>query len=572
MHRINDGHLQTEMFTIVDELPSKLGKRLRESWAEDFYHQFFCRIDERPFAVLYSDVDSRPNIPVNVLVSLEALKSGFNWSDEEMYDAFCFDLQVRYALGYRKFGDGCFDIRTIYNFRKRLSQHKQKTDENLIEQSFEQVTDQQILAFRLKTGRARMDSAQIASNVCNMSRLHLLVEVMQRVHRMLSDADRARYAETFGVYMRGSSDQYVYRVKSEDGPAHMQRIGELMHRLLQDLADTYSQHVTYQMLARVFIEHFVVEEERLRLKMNKELSAGSLQSPDDVETTFRNKNGRCYKGDVANVTETCDPHNPLQLIAKVQTKPNITNDDDMLIEAVPALKQRLGINELYTDGGYNSQESYQELRDNGITHIQTAIRGHSPHKWLGLDTFDFSTSDEGRLIEITCLSGQRVTIEEGKAKETYLARFDLQTCSSCPFRDRCRTGKRNCLQRTLYFNHHDAEIARRRRRITQDRQEGHNLRAAIESTIASLKRPFNFGQLPVRGLFRIGMMLIGCAAMANVRRIHRYLARVRAHKMAIAPAQAIQGALPTAFSFCRRYLSRFLLPLSINQRPCCVQP
>ena len=35
---------------------------------------------------------------VNVLVGFETLKAGFGWSDEEAYDHFCFDVQVRYAL------------------------------------------------------------------------------------------------------------------------------------------------------------------------------------------------------------------------------------------------------------------------------------------------------------------------------------------------------------------------------------------------------------------------------------------------------------------------------------------
>ena len=54
------------------------------------------------------------NIPINVLVGLETLKSGFGWSDEQMYENFCFNLQVRYALGYDRLGDGDFAIRTLY--------------------------------------------------------------------------------------------------------------------------------------------------------------------------------------------------------------------------------------------------------------------------------------------------------------------------------------------------------------------------------------------------------------------------------------------------------------------------
>ena len=30
-----------------------------------------------------------------MLVGLEALKAGFGWSDQELYEHFCYDLQVR---------------------------------------------------------------------------------------------------------------------------------------------------------------------------------------------------------------------------------------------------------------------------------------------------------------------------------------------------------------------------------------------------------------------------------------------------------------------------------------------
>ena len=39
----------------------------------------------------------------------------------------------------------------------------------------------------------------------------------------------------------------------------------------------------------------------------------------------------------------------------------------------------------------------------------------------------------------------------------------------------------------------------------------------------SVKQPFPEAQLPVRGRFRVACMLIGSAAVANVRRIQRYL-------------------------------------------------
>lgn len=131
---------------------------MKNSWADTFYQEFFYRIEEKPFAVLYPEKASRPNVPVNVLVGLEALKAGFGWSDQELYERFCYDLQVRYALGYDRLGDGDFEIRTLYYFRKQLNQYNAEHRTNLLEKAFEQVTDAQITALKVRTGMQRMDS------------------------------------------------------------------------------------------------------------------------------------------------------------------------------------------------------------------------------------------------------------------------------------------------------------------------------------------------------------------------------------------------------------------------------
>jgi hypothetical protein len=178
------------MFGTVSLLRDDHQTLLDEGWAGAFYRELFCRLDEQPFAVLYSEAASRPNMPVNVLVGLEVLKAGFGWSDSEMYEAFTFNLQVRYALGYRDVSEGYLDIRTVYYFRQRLAEHMQTTGKNLLAQAFAQITDAQIKTLAIKTGRLRMDSTFIASNICDMSRLHLLVAVLLRVYQMLTPADR----------------------------------------------------------------------------------------------------------------------------------------------------------------------------------------------------------------------------------------------------------------------------------------------------------------------------------------------------------------------------------------------
>ena len=51
-----------------------------------------------------------------------------------------------------------------------------------------------------------------------------------------------------------------------------------------------------------------------------------LQSLGGLEATFRKKGHRAYKGYVANLTETCDLDNELQLITKIQVTPHNSNE------------------------------------------------------------------------------------------------------------------------------------------------------------------------------------------------------------------------------------------------------
>lgn len=521
----NDRHLQMPMFGSINSLPKKIRKRLEASWAGTFYDQVFVRIDESRFAVLYADEPSRPNIPVNVLVGLEILKSGFGWSDEEMYDHFCYDVQVRYALGCRDLGEGHFELRTMYNFRLRLTKYMQETGENLFEQVFEQLTDEQLAAFQLKTNKLRMDSTMIASNIQELSRLQLLVEVLQRVHRMLNEEDQQQYAEAFGPYLKRSSGQYIYRLKAGDVAGHLKGIGELMAQLTDELAACYGDEPAYQVLQRVFQEHFHLDEAALRPKAGEELKASSLQSPDDWEATYRQKRGEGHKGYVANVTETCNPENEMQLIVKVQTEPNNTDDAAMLNETLPALKERTGVDEMHTDGGYNSPDVDQTMRKLGIAQIQTAIRGRKPStEKLSLDAFAWELDDDGRPRAVTCPHGQRAEVIPGGKEDRYRAAFEAAGCEGCLFLDSCPTEPlKRTPERVLRFSQQEVDLALRRQRSAEARASGQNLRPAVEATVRSVKHPFDNGKVPVRGQPRVSMVVLASAAMSNLRRIHRFL-------------------------------------------------
>ncbi len=551
MFRKNQRHLQRALISDLDHLTEKQRRRLEESWAGTFRREVFARLDESPFAALYSNSASRPNIPVNVLVGLETLKAGNGWSDEDMHDAFSFDVQVRYALGYENLGEGNFDLRTVYNFRQRVSDHLQTQGENLMERAFTQVTDEQLVAFQLRTGQLRMDSSQIASNIRQLCRLQLLVEVLQRVHRMLTPTDQAHYADALAPYLKGHASQYVYRIKGEQTAAHLQRIGELMQRLVADLRERYAAESVYPILERVFGEQFRLTADTVTPIPGTDISASSLRSPDDLEATYRKKANQSYQGYVANVTETCAPENPFQLIVQVQTAANTTEDAALLIAALPELKRRTGVTTLYNDAAFCSPHADEVLRAHHVEQVPTDLRGRAPNsEHLGLADFAIHCDAEARPTQIVCPQHQAAPVSVGRKPHWYLAQFDPAGCQGCALQSRCplrSVGSESV--HALRFSQAQLDVARRRQRSAAFRQMDKNLRAAVEATIGALKRPFAEDQLPVRGRVRMGMMIVGSALMVNVRRMQRYLVAKNKSTKGIAESQVQETDADSSLPF-----------------------
>ena len=370
---------------------------------------------------------------------------------------------------------------------------------------------------------------------------------------MLNEGDQEQYADAFGAYLKGHAGQYVYQMKKGETDAHLQQIGDFMHRLLVELQSVYAAEPVYQVLERVFSEHFQLEHQEVKAKPNQALSATSLQSPDDLEATYREKGGRSYQGYVANLSETCDPENELQIITKVQTAPNATDDSQLLAEALPDLKERTEVHTIYTDGGHGGPTSDVVLQEQQVEHIQTAIRGRIPNpKKLHLSDFILKFNPDGKPLKATCPQGQPVSVQSSSHKKAFVAHFEVQACAACPFAEICpaQPGKRDP-RRHLRFTHAQAHASDRRRHSCEQQKEGRNLRAAVEATMRSVKHPFPAGKLPVRGQFRIACMMIGSAAMTNIRRIYRHQkTRIESNQQSKAVKESdIQSLEITADSF-----------------------
>lgn len=545
MFRKNKRSQQPLLISHVNELPARSLKLLQGSWAATFRDEVFLRIREERFAVLYADCPSRPNVPVNVLMGLEILKGWFGWSDEELYAHFLFDLQVRYALCCDNFGEGDFDLRTLYYFRQALSKYALKETVNLVQLAYADITDQQLQKFAVKTGLQRMDSTDIASNIADLSRLELLITVVQRLYRVLSSEDQARYGARFAPYFKEGAGQYTYRIKGKEAVwTEIQRVGEVLYDLLQQLRSGYGQEAIYATTQRFFDENFWLRQEQVQAKQNQEISAGCLQSVDDLEASYRVKGGHAHKGYVANLSETCDPTNPLQLVTRVSVAPNRTSDQELLKQDVPAIQQRMELHHLVNDGEYHGPSVEEVLRKAHVEQSLTALTGTLPDRSEGkkvLADFAMQLDEQGDVSAAICPAGQPATIHPSSKGQSFRLCFDPATCANCPFfqQHQCPVELRKD-QTTCHLKvpKERAASSQRRRRFEQTKEAARALRPAVEATMFQLTCQMPGDKVSVRGRFRVTMVVLCSALAVNARRIDRYLKDKQRGKLTRKPPKA----------------------------------
>jgi len=114
------------------------------------------------------------NSPAGITCHNPAQRASALRSHEEAYEALCFDMQVRHAVGVRDLGEEVLAPRTVCNVRRALARRMEETAENLFEGAFRQVTGEQQQVLDIKSSSLRMDSTQIASNIRTLSRLAVL--------------------------------------------------------------------------------------------------------------------------------------------------------------------------------------------------------------------------------------------------------------------------------------------------------------------------------------------------------------------------------------------------------------
>ena len=373
-----------------------------------------------------------------------------------------------------------------------------------------------------------MDSTQLLSNIADLSRLELLVEALQRLYRILSPADQAHYRDVFHPYTKETAGQYTYRIHGKAAVwQRIEQVGQVLAGLLDELRG-YREEPVYQTVQRFFDENFQRVETQVKAKTNDQITPGCLQSFDDLEASYRVKCHRAYKGYVGNLSETCDPDNPLQLITDVQVEPNRTSDIALLQQALANLQAHTTLETLVTDGGYVSPQVDRQLMQSGIEQITTGLTGTLPDHLDGkqaLSDFEMELDSDGAVRKATCPLGQAAVVHPSASQKSSKLTFDPQVCLACPLflGGQCpiQTNKKKT-QCFLTVPKERALSSQRRRRFERCKEEARALRPAVEATVFQVKHALQRGKVRVRGLFRTTWVIL-CAALAvNMRRIYRY--------------------------------------------------
>ena len=147
-------------------------KLMRRSWAEVFRNEALVVIEEERFAPMYSPDMGRPNRAVQTVLGVLVLKEMFDLTDMEALEELEFNLLRHHALRL-EMEEAHLAQKTLHNFRVRLMEH----DGGRL--AFSETTDRMIAALGLRTGKQRLDSTHVMSNIAVLTRLGLFCETVR---------------------------------------------------------------------------------------------------------------------------------------------------------------------------------------------------------------------------------------------------------------------------------------------------------------------------------------------------------------------------------------------------------
>ena len=515
--KLNDVE-QLSLFDSFSNLTAREQKALKNSWAKVFAEEIFPNIDEKPFAVLYSDKASRPNTPVNVMVGACIIKELFDYSDDELVEGLMLDLRLQYALHTTSFEEQPLSDKTLSRFRRRCYDYEQTHGIDLFKLAIQNCSRSIAKLMNLDGKIHRMDSMMIDSNMRMLARSELIYSCIARFVKYIYKNSPDILPEELLHYAQPNDfNKVLYHERSsnlEERMAEFLRDAETLY----DLTKTgYEDVAEYELFIRCFSEQSILENGKRRwfTKEDKKGNSTLLLNPTDPEATFRKKANKEYQGYVANIEETVGKNGTV--VTDYRYEENIHSDTQFLKDYIDEQEVQKADAVMIVDGAYYSDEVAQKAEQKNIEIIPTAL-AVKKHR---TNLTEFELNPEKTQI-LRCPAGYEPrSCCYKKSNDEFKITFDRDKCANCPYQDKCKPKIFKNVARLLITKKSFLRADLEKRMETTEYDLYRRIRNGVETIPSNLRRNYHLEKLP-RGKQR-GKFFFGCKIAAlNFRKLFNY--------------------------------------------------
>lgn len=530
--------INPEQTTLFDPFSGHLTKRTRqvllEGWQGVFRHVILSLMPVDVVAGAFSPELGRPTKELYSMAGLLMLKEFMDWDKEEALNAYRFHLDVHYALNLSPTSHD-LSVRTLERYENIFIENE------LAARVMHEVTIRLVEDCGIKVNEQRLDSTHIFSNMASFGRTRMMGVTIKRFLTQVRRHDPQGYAalaEELRSRYEPSTHKLFGDVATDEKSRSLLRtqVAEDMHALVQCFADDqrHNERGTYKMLVQVFYEQCEVVEEKVTLK--KKPGGNVVQNPSDPEATYDGHKGAGYQ---AQIAETCNPENEVQLITSALPQTAVDSDPAALPEVLDDLEaQGLLPESMLADASYGSDENVEDAARRNVELVSPTKEGAAelaaPAKEEGAKQSDSLTVDDFAIDEETeevtcCPAGFKPESSTHDAQSGKTVTIMPQTaCSSCEFSGACPIEKAKGQWRLVHTPKARRLAGRRQEEKTEVFRERYQLRAGIEGTNSGLKRRVGLARLRVRGKAHVfnaillklaGWNILRAAACAKIREL-----------------------------------------------------
>lgn len=509
---------QISLFDSFSNLTAREQKALQNSWANIFAEEIFPKIDEKPFAVLYSEKASRPNTPVNVIIGACIIKELFDYSDDEMVEGLMLDLRLQYALHTTSFTEQPLSDKTLSRFRRRCYDYEQIHGIDLYKKAISDYSAEIAKMMNLDGKIRRMDSMMINSNMKMLARSELIYSCISRLVKYVQKHQPDLLPDELQHYAEPNDENKVlYHARSSCLEDRMKTFLEDAEKLYDITKTVFEDVPEYELFTRCFSEQSIIENGQRRwiTKQDKLGHSQLLLNPTDPEATFRKKAGKKYQGYVANIEESVGKNGTV--VTDYQYEQNIHSDSQFIKDRLNELPPQKEGSKMIVDGAYYSKEASTLAESKNIELLPTALAIKNTRS----NKAGFELNPEKTRI-IKCPAGYAPqSCSYKKSNDEFKLSLDRNHCVGCPYQDICHPKIFKKVAQLYITKTNLLRIELERKMTTPIYDSYRRIRNGVETIPSILRRNYNLENLPrgkQRGKFFFGSKI----AALNFRKLFRY--------------------------------------------------